>query len=259
MRYDSKGFILCLLVASLALWGCSDEEATEITSSDSIETPRPDSIVVREAPGAYPNRVPGATPNEATSQGLVSPQPSQESTWLRQLVKRRLGKIVFNTPDEMHYDESKPIALLLSPSKSIEELTKELELRTFQEESDVGSATVEVTDRMQATLKGRNFEVEDITNPTQAVRDSGTTQWLWEVTPKASGAHYLYLTLSAVLDLKGEATPQVIDVYERRIDVRITFPERVASLLTDNWKWIIGTLITLFGIWIVNFRNQGEE
>lgn len=235
----------------------------ETASPAPAERPRP---APDETAGRPPQGVPPtAAPEPSSEVAGEEPEPGNpplESGSLNDLVKRRLGKIVFNTPTEMAHDESRIIALLLSPTQTFDALREDLKRRTFQDDPQIGSATVDITKRMQATLRGSNFEIDEITDPIQAVRDAGTTPWQWEITPKEPGTHYLYLTLSAVLNLEGEPTPRVIDVYNRRIDVRITFPERIAGFIGRHFGKFVGActvLLGFFGLWLNHFRKKRSD
>ena len=272
--------ITVLLLVMGILWGCQSEpegaeppqavvDTTEVRP-DPVEAP-PETTAASPEPAegerdtalaggrfpdtTYPMRLPSAFPDgfPDTLAGGPGEAPREEDeedllSAVDEYLDDHLGNIVFNTPREMGHRESRVIHLLLSPKLSVDELTEELGKSVPPAEGGTESARVSITNRMQATLKGSSFEITKITDEVQGVSYEGTTRWQWEIRPRQSGTHSLFLTLSALLEVDGEPTPHVIDVYSRKINVRVGLGEQVAGFVGDHWRWLAGTIIIpLFG------------
>lgn len=205
--------------------------------------PPPDTKI--ELPPPNGREPPSSNENPSSNEKLASDAPSEPSisaiaTLDRLIGKLEVGNIVFNTPDIMQLDQSEEIELLLSPTKSIEELQSEL-----RSKKDIESATIKITDQMEAHLSGRGFAIELIipNQPrTQAISSSRTTKWLWNVTPTRTGTQTLYLTLwihIKVNDRKIEYKIEyIVKTFERYITVEISPQRRISRFVESVWDFV---------------------
>ena len=143
------------------------------------------------------------------------------------------GQIAFAIAPEMKFHEPRVVELLLSTRFSVEDLQAQLHTLVGAQ-----SATIHISDRMEAQLTGQGFSIEPIEPPLQAVSRRETTRWRWEVIPTAHGRHTLHLQLYAHIDVAGLDTPYVIQTYDKPVEVQITVPQRVTGFVGDNWQWL---------------------
>ena len=148
------------------------------------------------------------------------------------------GNIAYSPPSNMDFQQSKVIELLLSPSKSIEELQKELE-RNKKTEGD----RIKISNQMEAQLSGRNFLIEALTPDVQAVGRERTTRWAWEVTPTDHGVQPIHLTISAHIAVNGTDRPLVLRTYDRHVEVEITTSQHILGFLEKNWQWLWAAIL----------------
>jgi hypothetical protein len=148
------------------------------------------------------------------------------------------GQIAFAVAPEMKYHEPHVVELLLSTRFSVEELQAQLQTR-----AGVQSATIHISDRMEAQLAGQGFSIESIEPPLQAVSRRGTTRWRWEVIPTVHGTHTLHLQLYAHIDVAGLDTPYVLQTYDKPVEVQITVAQRVAGFVGGNWQWLWAAIL----------------
>jgi hypothetical protein len=143
------------------------------------------------------------------------------------------GNIVFNAPKKMQLKEPNMIELLLSLTKSIQELQSEL-----NRQGELESARVRISNRMQARLSGQGFTIEALVPEEQAISGEETTRWKWQVVPTEHGLRSLHLTLSAIIPVSNRDTSFVIRTYDRTIDVEISIGQRISSFIIHNWQWL---------------------
>ena len=153
---------------------------------------------------------------------------------------RRLhwGNIAFDTPTTMEYDQSHILELLLSPTLSVVQLQAQLE-----RDADAETASVRISNRMEADLTGRGFAIEALTPSLQAVASTQVTRWRWQVTPTSHGSQQLHLALSAVIQIEGRDTPLVVRTFDRTIEVDIGLPQRVSGFVEKHWQWLWAAIV----------------
>ncbi len=135
------------------------------------------------------------------------------------------ANIAFNTPETMHYDETKPIQLILDPVRTLDEVKA-----LVKEQGQVVGAEIDITPRMQASLKGEGFKIVPISPEMQAVLTNKSTQWRWDVTPtvKENTTLSLYLSINMVMKVDGAETSRMVESFRREIKVNVTPQDRVS-------------------------------
>ena len=141
------------------------------------------------------------------------------------------GSIAFNTPKKMKVEEPKIIELLLSSTKSTQELQSSLKSHEQTE-----SVRIQISNRMEADLSGLGFKIEALVPQEQAVYRGKTTQWKWEVTPTEDGDQNLYLTLSAIINLSNPKVPLVIRTFDKTIEAEVSISQRISTFVAGNWQ-----------------------
>lgn len=171
------------------------------------------------------------------------------------------GNIVFNTPQSMNLYDTESIQLLLSITKSIDDLKLKVEAVGKKE-----GAQIRVSDRMEARLIGENFTIATITPLIQAVSKKEITQWKWEITPKSPGTQYLNLALSAYVRIDGEPTPRLIKIFQKEIVVQVTQIQRVKYCIENNkWLWeaiiaiLVGITGAILGVYLERLTKKDKQ
>ncbi|MDZ4682085.1 MAG: SUMF1/EgtB/PvdO family nonheme iron enzyme [Saprospiraceae bacterium] len=105
----------------------------------------------------------------------------------------RTGSVLYRVPHRMPL--RKPvictIRVAIDEDALLEDIVLDADVRVKQR--------VEVSDMMKAELldpEGNVFQVRNLSEPTQLVRETGKTQWLFSVTPLAEGQHQLLVKVS---------------------------------------------------------------
>lgn len=156
-----------------------------------------------------------------------------------------LGNIAFNAPEEIQWNNTAVIELLLSLSFSVDELKDKI-----QEAGEREGAKIRVADQMSAVLKSSGFEIIKLTPETQAISFEEITDWKWEITPIKRGEQTLYLTISAILFVNGERTPRKIESYREKIYIKVTFMQLLSFFIKDKWNWLWSVILVPLIIWI---------
>ena len=176
------------------------------------------------------------------------------------LNKFLLGNIAYNgTPETMLIDEISTFELLLSASKSQEELRDQI-----NELGAVDTKTIEITPRMKVELRAQDLEAFEIQpihdNAEQIISESQITRWAWWVKAKKTGVQSITLTVYRLVKYENKEYWWIVENYQRNITVEITFAQRIKSI---DWKWLIITiipaiLIPAFWRWIDNKKKKEE-
>ena len=155
------------------------------------------------------------------------------------------ANIAFNSPQKINLNETAQIELLLSLQKSIDELSGEIAAAGARE-----GASVKVSNRMEARLSGRSFQITAITSEEQAVGSIGTVEWKWEIKPTAPGLQSLHLTVTALLTVDGTNTRRDVRTFDKRIEVEVTAGQRASEFFGKNWQWLWAALLLPIGGWL---------
>jgi hypothetical protein len=196
---------------------------------------RPPSAPVRPKEEASPKE---ASPKEA------SPQLAALRKVADILGTLEWGNLAFNSPQALKLQEPALIQLLLSEKISINELQDQITAV-----GDKGGARIRISDRMEARLTGPGFRIQAITPEIQAVGGQ-TTEWKWQINPTEPGPQNLHLTLSAILDISGDRVPHVIRTFDRVIEVRVSWAQKVSPFIRQNWTWLWTTLLVPLSAWL---------
>jgi hypothetical protein len=148
------------------------------------------------------------------------------------------ANVAFNCPDSMNLKNSSQIQLLLSLQKTISELKEAIAAAGKRE-----GESIKVSSRMEARLSGPNFQITAITPEEQAIGTVDTVEWKWEIKPVSTGSQNLHLTLTALINVEGEATRRAIRTFDRKITVIVTPGQRLSGFLGKNWQWMWAALL----------------
>jgi hypothetical protein len=171
------------------------------------------------------------------------------------LSKLEWGKIAFTTPPSMRLGDEEIMELVMSLSKSFEELQSEMSSRMRTD-----SERVQISDLMEVELTGNNFTITPLNKPAQAVSNQKTTKWQWTVLPTKRGYQSLHLTLTALISVGNERCRYAIRTYHRTIRVQVTAGERVMAFCGKYWTWMTSVLvIPVLGLTVKRVRDWRKE
>jgi hypothetical protein len=204
----------------------------------------------------------GSTPPVATTPPPASPPvppPMSGGGSLFERVDRVLAtlptaSVAFNAPEKLTEGESAEIELLLSLQDSIDRLKEQI--------SEVGEREgerVRITDEMEATLTGVDFKIEAVTPQRQAVSRRDVTRWKWEIEPTQTGVLRLHLTLTGFVEVAGERRARAIRTFEYTLVVRVTWRDKVASFVEDNWQWLWTAILAPVAFWAIRRRRSARD
>jgi hypothetical protein len=209
-----------------------------------------DSVTDKVAPAvaeavteAIDKGVPADAANEAAARGLdkAATAPNEVDRLLEGL---QLANIAFNTPDTLGYGRTSVIKLELSANKTPEELAG-----TIHEPGPTETATVKISNEMDARLTGEQFEIKAVRKERQAVSANGT-EWSWDIKPKEMGPQKLHLTLDAVLTIDNHESTYTLKTFDKTIGVNVVWPETFFTFFGKYWQWIVTTIVIPFVVWI---------
>jgi hypothetical protein len=219
--------------------------------------------------GPGPQSSPGTAQGPQSSppgaaQGLTPPSPAQLSIIGDQIK----GHLAFRSPQEMKVGVDQWLEARVALGENpLPRLTQDLAgngpIRT-----PALSLPLAATPTVNVALEGDKaaFKIERVLPASsetgeQAVSTDRIPNWVWQVTPRQSGQHLLFLCVHA--DVGGISVP-VGDCFIRSpITVRANTAYAVEQLLGNNWKWFIGTLGLgllgfLSGAGLLGLRRSGE-
>lgn len=172
----------------------------------------------------------------------------------RALEKMRFGNIAFNLPAAMNLRDTASIQLLLSLVTPTEELKKMIEAEGLKE-----GGRIQVSNRMEARLSGSNFSITAVTPEVQAVSHNVTTEWKWDIKPVSEGKQHLHLTLSALINVDGASTPRAIRVFDKTIEVEVTWRQKISLFIENNWQWLWAVVLVPLAGWLWKRRKASPS
>ena len=186
--------------------------------------------------------------------------PISDDYRLEKLIK---GKIAYEIPDTMEVEKNYKATVIVTKAMNDNILFKDFDPRYFQREEIYVSSRVSVF-LIDPTEK--NFNITSLNTIEQLVDDSTNTVWKWNIIPKRGGNNELVLRVTVkVLDRFGE-TYKDIRVFEKEINVNVTFAESIKLFFVDYWQYIspITTVIVIpLVIWgrkiFLNRRRKNKK
>jgi prepilin-type N-terminal cleavage/methylation domain-containing protein len=167
------------------------------------------------------------------------------------------ASIVFNPRQPMRYKRPERVVVLISPPRMpVADLMEEFQRRS----TDWRNATalsIRIAPEMDVRLTGDGFDIDPLTPTRQPIGRTEPVEWRWTVTPTKGGSRMLYLAVDALLMIEGDRVPRSIRVLEHPIRVDITTAEQAQVFFTDNWQFVIGTLLIPLGMWW--WKQRGHE
>ena len=216
-----------------------------------------DSVTEKVAPAvadavteAINKGVPADAANEAAARGLdkAVTAPSEVDRLLEGL---QSANIAFNTPKSLGYGRTSGIKLELSTNKSPEELAGMIHERGERE-----TASVKISNEMDARLTGDQFQISAVRPERQAVSANGT-EWSWDITPRKLGQQRLHLTLDAVLNIDNHESTYTLRTFDRTIGVNVVWPETPLSFLGRYWQWVCTAMVFPVIAWMAKRIFKG--
>jgi hypothetical protein len=152
--------------------------------------------------------------------------------------------------------ESRTVTALVSPALEANRLGEALK-RRVGDGAAIQVEAIRVAPVMEATLEGEPaFAVNPLTPQQQAVGAAAPTEWKWTVTAKQDGVHPLHLGIVVILNVEGERTPRSLPVLDRDIVVDVTASQRIAAFVSNNWQFILGTLVIPLVGWFAARKSR---
>lgn len=155
----------------------------------------------------------------------------QEDTWKK-------GLIAFNPPRVMEVGEHERIQVRIS---------KDLQHDILQQMHASEKAEVDsllVGDVMIVRMTGDDFEINPFDEEEQGVTDAGYTQWEFDIVPKSSGSHSLFVKVGIVYSVPGLGpTKKFFPVYEKQIQIHVNTWKKIASFASERWEFLISTFL----------------
>lgn len=149
------------------------------------------------------------------------------------------ASLAFVMPDRANVKSRVRAQLLISVRAMVDELAEELTV-----EGQEFTGRVLVSRVVLAKLTAPSFEVETITPERQAVSQTTSTEWLWYLTPKKTGTHEVFLTITAfVYADEANYVERHIRTFEKVIYVDVRPQQMVEAWLAKYWQWLFSTLL----------------
>jgi hypothetical protein len=224
MRY----FIALPLLLLLAACNSSVPPEQAERMQETVTTAPPPPASVEAPPPREMSRAPAAVG------GALPAAPVDQV--LEQLSKANLA---FVMPGEANVKSKIRAQLLISFDLLAEDLARELRI-----EGEEFTGEVLVSRVVLAKLTAPAFTVDPITPERQAVSQTATTEWLWHLTPTATGTHEVFLTITAFVYVdEDNFVERHIRTFEKVIIVEVEPQQVLLDWLAQYWQWLFTTLL----------------
>ena len=188
-----------------------------------------------------------------------TPHPTQAAQSTLDSILKALpwGNIAFNVPETIRLDELKPIQLVMSRTKSIEEVRK-----AIQEKGKVESSPIQISDSMEAILTSSNeaFDITQIGPQRRPISGNQDTVWTWDVRAVKPGTQRLHVVLNAIVKVDGVESPYLIKQFDREYQVYVPWRQKpLFAFLGNNWQWLWTAIFLPIAAWILNQRRKEKK
>ena len=226
-------------------------EAVKIGSVSESVTAKVAPAVAAAVNEAVERGVPADLANEAAARGLdkAATAPNEVDQLLE---KMQSANIAFNTPSSLGYGRTSGIQLRLSGAKTAEELAAAISEPGARE-----TATIKISNEMDARVTGEGFQVKAVSPERQAVSASGVTQWNCDITPKQLGRQRLHLTLDAIVKIDNHESTYTLQTFDKTIGVNVVWPETLISFLGKYWQWVCTAVVFPVVAWLAKRIFKG--
>ena len=165
------------------------------------------------------------------------------------------GKVVLYSKKFMNFKETNTIEVALSHSVPIKNLIEQLQQAV---EKEFPRATV--TNRIEARLSGKGFQINPLVPEIQAFSSEGLTQWSWDLTAIDSGLQNLNLTLSVILIIAHRDAPFVVWDYDHPVNIEITSSQIVTDFFIKHLKWLtLIIMLPVFGFLMNRYSKRKHQ
>lgn len=163
------------------------------------------------------------------------------------LLQLSLASIAFSIPESTNVDNSFVVQLLIDLTKNEEHLVSMLE-----EKGKKFSAGVPVSKIVMVELKSDGFVVEKISPIKQPLSSTEPTEWLWNLKPKVTGMHTVFLAITAIVTVDGEKETRLLETFQKEVIVEVAALQLTERWLEDNWQWVWSSLLVPVAVWSVS-------
>jgi|GEM_PF-6434111 hypothetical protein len=164
--------------------------------------------------------------------------PTREPGWKK-------GSIAFNPPSVMELGERERVQIRISKNLRRDILTKMPAAETALIDSLI------VSDVMIVRLSGDDFDFTSYDEEEQGVTEEGYTQWEFDITPRSTGTHTLFVKVGIVYSVPGIGpTKKFFPVYEKQVQIHVDNIKRLAAFATERWEFLISTFLIPALTWV---------
>lgn len=197
----------------------------------------------KTSPSPPPPPPPAPVPSVVEDIIQINPQNDQyDETKTLQDAVDNIGKINYVIQDTMVIGITNEVNMTIS-GKEVEQKVIIDGVSTFNEHN-IYTSDIRITPIMKARLvdpTGVNFRIIPTTEEEQFLEKNDYTLWTWNVTPLTKGNNKLSLSVDVIVNDKSKN----IKVYDGIIYVYSdeTIISKIINFLTDNWEFIVGTIL----------------
>ena len=166
------------------------------------------------------------------------------------------GKIAHDIERNMNIYESYMTTVSISKSQDNAVLYKGLNATNFVE------APINVSSQVKVFLidpsGGLNFKITPINNEEQFVDIRSNTIWKWNVMPIKKGDNLLILRATIKIFNETSNTFKDVNVFEEPITINSSLITEVKVFMSNNWQYLLSTLLIPFGLWFFKRRKASN-
>jgi hypothetical protein len=164
----------------------------------------------------------------------------------------------FSAPQSMVVDSTNAASLTIGPiATSADEMASVLRA-VAGADAPAESAGVKVAPRLEATLSGQVFAINEVTPAKILVNPHAKTEWQWQVTPTDGGVMHLRVSLVAPAVLGGTETPYLVRSFDQTVTVRMTASHWIRAFLAEYWQWVVVALAFPLFVWRWSRRRRAQ-
>lgn len=161
------------------------------------------------------------------------------------------ANLVLSLPSESNISKRITAELVLSPNMTLDELRVQVE-----QQNQLIQRSVQISKIMIAKITAPDFVISDVTSREQAISNTSPTKWIWNLEAKREGKLDIEVTLIAVVTVDGYKTEHHIRTFKEKVQIDIRADQVILDIISEHWKWAVGTLIIPFIGWAWTQYNK---
>lgn len=155
-----------------------------------------------------------------------------------------MASMAFGVPEKANIKDKIRIQFLINPSINPNILEKSITIN-----GKIISSSILISKIIDVELIAAGLEIKELSPSRQAVSNTETTIWEWELIPTKAGEFDLYLIVNAEVEVDSTRAHRRLKTYEKQLKIEITPQQQFFGLFEKYWQWVWTAIFAPLIVW----------